>query len=147
MKNAWDEFDQFLKRQAPVEVVAVDHGNGLDFAALRADLVVVLGGDGAILRACRQMGANQLPILGVNLGRLAIPASWVLERAKSGTADYIPTDLRNLEQTQKLFRAFEGLEPIYESAAIQIGGQRLRILKIVPKDGVLEVTCQTERDE
>lgn len=92
-------------------------------------------------------GALWVPAHWVNLGRLSIPASWVLERAKSGTADYIPTDLRNLEQTQKLFRAFEGLEPIYESAAIQIGGQRLRILQIIPKDGVLEVTCQTERDE
>jgi NAD+ kinase len=82
VKSAWDEFDQFLKRQAGVEVVAVDVGNGLDFGALRADLVVVLGGDGAILRACRQMGANQLPILGVNLGRLGF------------LADVSPTEFR-----------------------------------------------------
>jgi NAD+ kinase len=74
VKGAWEEFDQFLKRQTVVEIVAVDHGTGLAFATLRADLVVVLGGDGAILRACRQMGTNQLPILGVNLGRLGFLA-------------------------------------------------------------------------
>lgn len=82
VKSAWDDFDQFLKQQAEVEIVAIDSGNGLDFAALRADLVIVLGGDGAILRACRQMGANQLPILGVNLGRLGF------------LADVSPTEFR-----------------------------------------------------
>ncbi|MCH9654483.1 MAG: NAD(+)/NADH kinase, partial [Planctomycetes bacterium] len=39
-----------------------------------ADLVVVLGGDGAILRACRQMGLKQLPMIGINLGRLGFLA-------------------------------------------------------------------------
>src|SRR5262249_24290953 len=82
VKSAWDEFDQFLKRQQGVETVAIDSGNGLDFAAVQADLVVVLGGDGAILRACRQMCANQLPILGVNLGRLGF------------LADVSPTEFR-----------------------------------------------------
>jgi len=39
-----------------------------------ADLALVLGGDGAILRAVRQMGYHQLPVLGVNLGRLGFLA-------------------------------------------------------------------------
>jgi len=39
-----------------------------------ADVAIVLGGDGAILRACRWFGEHQIPILGVNLGRLGFLA-------------------------------------------------------------------------
>jgi len=38
------------------------------------DLAVVLGGDGSILRAAHQMGYHQMPVLGVNLGRVGFLA-------------------------------------------------------------------------
>lgn len=56
-------------------IAAVDLEFGYDFAGKDHDLVIVLGGDGSILQSARQMGENQLPVLGVNCGRLGFLAA------------------------------------------------------------------------
>ena len=40
-----------------------------DFLAA-IDLVIVVGGDGSILSACRKIASSNVPLLGINLGRL-----------------------------------------------------------------------------
>jgi NAD+ kinase len=70
----------FVRQHA--EVVLVDLYQQQELHHLRADLALVLGGDGAILRAARQMGYQQTPVLGVNLGKLGFLADLSPEEMK-----------------------------------------------------------------
>jgi NAD+ kinase len=53
------------------------------------DLVVVLGGDGSILRVARWMGYDQVPALGINLGRLGFLADTPRQEADRAVADVL----------------------------------------------------------
>jgi NAD+ kinase len=71
----------FLQQHATV--VLVDLCQEKDLADASADLALVLGGDGAILRAARQMGYRQTPVLGINLGKLGFLADLSTEEVRS----------------------------------------------------------------
>lgn len=55
-------------------VVASDFTFSQDLSKIEADVAIVLGGDGSILRAAHQMGRRQLPVIAVNLGKLGFLA-------------------------------------------------------------------------
>jgi NAD+ kinase len=55
---------------AVLEIVGEDFEYRIDLSDCDADIAIVLGGDGSILRAAKQMGSRQIPVLGVNLGKL-----------------------------------------------------------------------------
>lgn len=58
-----------------VEVALVDFEFQANLRNVQADFAIALGGDGSILRSARLMGSRQLPVMGVNLGKLGFLAS------------------------------------------------------------------------
>lgn len=76
------ELCDWLAGRAEIVGTALDAElSGLDNAT-EADFMVVLGGDGSILHAGRALGDRQIPIIGVNLGKLGY------------LADFDPDDFR-----------------------------------------------------
>ncbi|MBX3441885.1 MAG: NAD(+)/NADH kinase [Planctomyces sp.] len=74
VQSAWRDLERVLLKRKGIELAGVAITDDATPHEIDADLAIVLGGDGAILRACRHFGERQLPILGVNLGRLGFLA-------------------------------------------------------------------------
>lgn len=74
VQSAWIALEEFLQQRPSIKIAEVIIGEEIGPPTQPADLAIVLGGDGAILRACRGFGAQQLPIIGINLGRLGFLA-------------------------------------------------------------------------
>lgn len=74
VQSAWASLEDFLQRRKSIEIAEVIIGEEIGPPTQSADMAVVLGGDGAILRACRGFGSRQMPIVGINLGRLGFLA-------------------------------------------------------------------------
>lgn len=64
---------------AHADIVVEDLQFAYDFSDPRIDLVIVLGGDGSILQAARQLAGREIPVLGVNCGALGFLAALTVE--------------------------------------------------------------------
>ncbi len=78
--NIVHEFADWLRGITDRVEVVVDRESSLE--DIDVDFVMVFGGDGSLLGAARRMGRNQLPTVGVNLGRLGFLTSFERDQAR-----------------------------------------------------------------
>ena len=79
-----------LRRIATVEKVNTDGGS--DLHDIRADLVLVFGGDGTILSVARRLRGNPVPVFGVNMGQLGFLAETSAEELKRSLPNVLSGD-------------------------------------------------------
>lgn len=104
----------------------------------------------------RPDGSLWMPARWVSLGKLSVPASWMLpsptatadgqasKKHASVTKANVPDTLRDLPQTRDMLAVFSGDVPAMKRPIIRIGdGRRVELLSLEPRDGVLLITCRT----
>ncbi|HTW94843.1 MAG TPA: NAD(+)/NADH kinase [Tepidisphaeraceae bacterium] len=87
VRPALDQMLPWLRQR--VEVVGVDTDDETDMSRLQADAILVLGGDGTLLSAARRLHGRQIPLLGVNFGRLGFLAGFTPAQFEKHFDDFV----------------------------------------------------------
>ncbi len=116
MRQAVDRLRSIIERHLPVVGVSLDFGAELD--KNDADIAIVLGGDGSILRAAHQMGYRQRPVLGVNLGRLGFLAALQPEQLDQALPEIAAGRHQVVEHLMIECSATRGGKPLYHALGL-----------------------------
>lgn len=101
-----------------VDLLAVDLEFAADLAALEPDFVAVLGGDGSILRAAHQMGVRQVPVLGINLGKLGFLADLALDELPKALPQILHGDCTLVEHIMLDCQVRRGAEVVAQMVGL-----------------------------
>ncbi|MGN6762366.1 MAG: NAD kinase [Leifsonia sp.] len=127
-----DERRDLLEADPSLERVAV---LGDDVASSELELVIVLGGDGTILRAAELVRGCSAPLLGVNLGHVGFLAESERDDLETAVARGLAKDYEVEERMTLSARVKVGREVVYESWALNEAtvekASRERMLEVV----------------
>lgn len=94
--------------EARLDVAAVDLDGETDLSRAQADLVLVFGGDGSILRAARRLGANPVPVLGVNYGQFGFLADLEPDGVEEGIVRWLRGEYFTTQRARLRARILRG---------------------------------------
>ena len=104
--------------QRRVEIVGEDSDFSEAIQAAETDFVIVLGGDGSILRAAKRLGNNQIPVLGVNLGKLGFLADIRTEALDAALAAITQNQYKFIDHLMLNLQVFSKDEKISEHVGL-----------------------------
>lgn len=102
----------------------------------------------AIVPELREDGSLWMKARTVSMGRVTLPAGWVLSGADTRAAKYIPEQLRGTAEAEALFEKLTGQLPLFDVAEVSLGdGRRVRLLGLRVRDGSVIAHCVTRNPE
>ncbi len=117
-----------------VDIIGEDEDYSDDLSRTGADFVIVLGGDGSILRAAKRLGSHQMPVLGVNLGRLGFLADVKTDRLGEALKAIAQNKYRFVDHLMMNVQVFRDGEKIAEKVGLNeaaiLGGPPYEIQNI-----------------
>lgn len=138
--------DETLAWPEEFEDVQVEFDEGLIHLGLR-----VGGADGSRIYTITlrpridESGSLWLTAQWVHVGRLPIPADWVLRGGDGPAEDILPRRVREHPELVALLEAMAGRRALREEPVLELAdGRRVRLLRLASTDGRLHVQCQTE---
>jgi NAD+ kinase len=117
--------------EALADIVVWDLKYAVDLTEIDADLAIVLGGDGSILRAAHQMGYRQVPVIGVNLGKLGFLADLSPADFLQAWPDICAGKFRTIEHLMfecRLERTTDPKRQHWETVSAQLGLNEVAVL-------------------
>jgi NAD+ kinase len=106
------------------DVVLADFTGTRDVSTIDADVAIVIGGDGSILRAAHQMGFRQTPVLGVNMGKLGFLADLAPGELPAVLAEVAAGQYQVVDHLMLLCRVVRG--PVERSDEAVRGAEAVR---------------------
>jgi NAD+ kinase len=120
------------------DVVAVDLDLSSDLSAVEADLVLSFGGDGTLLSVARRLAGREVPLLGVNLGRMGFLTEVSCDELEDGLGAVLGGRARISRRMMIEIETSDGERAIGLNEAVVTRGALSRILSLeVRVDGEL----------
>jgi NAD+ kinase len=145
------DFALFLQNRA--EIIARCHIAQCTPEVLRdCDFAVVLGGDGTIISAARNLSEAKVPVIGVNLGKLGFLAEFSVAEFKERFADIIagkaPVETRMMLGCRVYERSQGGREKFHSKAVNDVfvtAGPPFRVIELkISVDGQRVASCVSD---